>query len=361
MEPTEDDRMRALITAIMPVYNGVEFIEKSLPPLVEMCQRGEIHEVIVVDDGSTDGTALAAERLGARVIQSGGRLGPGGARNRAAQTATGAIYYGLSMPTWWCMRTPRLPCTRALRTIKSSRVFGSYDDNPPAKNFFSQYKNLVHHYYHQRAREEAQTFWSGCGAVRRDAFLSVGGFDVERYKYPSIEDIELGHRLIDRGGRVRLRRDVQCTHLKVWRLRQSCAYGNIPARDSMVPTDSDKQWHAGRSQYGTHGTDSRAARRCPSWSHCFWLCSGLCPGGGRSSRSALCPAGQLGDHTAVLSPPRCAGSPVERCFFTRFITSTAPARFCFVVLEQALIEAASGQGIQCLSEIAVVCRGICKS
>jgi hypothetical protein len=100
-------------------------------------------------------------------------------------------------------------------------VFGSYDSNPPARNFFSRYKNLVHHYYHQRASEEAQTFWSGCGATRKDAFLAASGFDVERYKYPSIEDIELGHRLIQAGGRVRLLREVQCTHLKVWR------FGNL--------------------------------------------------------------------------------------------------------------------------------------
>ena len=96
-------------------------------------------------------------------------------------------------------------------------VFGSYDSSPPARNFFSQYKNLVHHYYHNRAKDEAHTFWSGCGAVRRGAFLSCGGFDVERYQYPSIEDIELGHRMIKAGGRIRLLRDVQCTHLKVWR------------------------------------------------------------------------------------------------------------------------------------------------
>ena len=212
--------MGALITAIMPVYNGVEFIEKSLPPLVEMCQRGEIHEVIVVDDGSTDGTALAAEQLGARVIQSGGRLGPGGARNRAAQTATGDILWFVDADVV-VHADAAVALHQGFENNEIVGVFGSYDDNPPAKNFFSQYKNLVHHYYHQRAREEAQTFWSGCGAVRRDAFLSVGGFDVERYKYPSIEDIELGHRLIDRGGRVLLRRDVQCTHLKVWR------FGNL--------------------------------------------------------------------------------------------------------------------------------------
>jgi glycosyltransferase involved in cell wall biosynthesis len=203
------------ISVIMPVYNGTDFIPRSLPPLVAMQQRGEIVEVIVVDDGSTDGSKQMAEQMGARVLSSGGRMGPGGARNKASTEARGDVL--------WFVDADVVVHADAARCLAGGfadpqvvAVFGSYDSNPPARNFFSQYKNLVHHYYHQRANDEAKTFWSGCGAVRREAFLASGGFDVERYKYPSIEDIELGHRLIKAGGRIRLQRDVQCTHLKVW-------------------------------------------------------------------------------------------------------------------------------------------------
>ena len=52
------------ISIIMPVYNGENFIVKSLPPLIEMQKRGEVLEVIVVDDSSTDSTSQIAERLG---------------------------------------------------------------------------------------------------------------------------------------------------------------------------------------------------------------------------------------------------------------------------------------------------------
>ena len=204
------------ISVIMPVYNGAEFIPQSLPPLVEMMHRGEILEVIVVDDGSTDGSKQMAESMGAKVLSSGGRLGPGGARNQAANSALGDIL--------WFVDADVVVHSDAARRLAIGfdveqivAVFGSYDSNPPARNFFSQYKNLVHHYYHNRAKDEAHTFWSGCGAVRRTAFLGCGGFDVERYQYPSIEDIELGHRMIKAGGRIRLLRDLQCTHLKVWR------------------------------------------------------------------------------------------------------------------------------------------------
>jgi len=204
------------ISVIMPVFNGEAFIVHSLPPLIAMRDRGEIFEVYMVDDGSTDGSRELAESLGATVIHSGGRLGPGGARNRAALVARGEILWFVDADV-----VVHAEAAKALRAGFSDdqivAVFGSYDDQPPARNFFSQYKNLVHHFYHQRAREEAQTFWSGCGAVRADAFAAAEGFDVERYKYPSIEDIELGYRLIKAGGRIRLCRNVQCTHLKVWR------------------------------------------------------------------------------------------------------------------------------------------------
>ncbi len=217
----EESRSQPLtISVIMPVYNGAEFIITSLPPLLAMQQRGEIMEVIVVDDGSTDRSRQIAQDLGAIVISSGGRMGPGGARNQAAAVAQGELLWFVDADV--VVHADAAEClSRGFADQQVVAVFGSYDSNPPAKNFFSRYKNLVHHYYHQRANDEAQTFWSGCGAIRRTTFLVSGGFDVERYKYPSIEDIELGHRLVNAGGRVRLLRDVQCTHLKVWR------FGNL--------------------------------------------------------------------------------------------------------------------------------------
>jgi len=201
----------------MPVYNGATFIPLSLPPLIAMAKRGEVLEVIVIDDGSSDDSKQIAQQMGAKVLSSGGRIGPGGARNQAAEIALGDILWFVDADVV-VHQDAALSLHRGFDELQIVAVFGSYDTKPPARNFFSQYKNLVHHYYHQRASNEARTFWSGCGAVRRTAFLEEGGFDVERYQYPSIEDIELGQRLIERGGRVRLHRDVQCTHLKVWRL-----------------------------------------------------------------------------------------------------------------------------------------------
>jgi Glycosyltransferase like family 2 len=97
-------------------------------------------------------------------------------------------------------------------------VFGSYDDSPAAPGLVSRAKNLAHHWVHQRGAGEAETFWAGCGAVRRTVFADLGGFDAARYPRPSVEDVELGFRLRAAGHRVLLLPDVQVRHHKRWTL-----------------------------------------------------------------------------------------------------------------------------------------------
>lgn len=204
------------ISVIMPVYNGIGFLEKSLPPLVALLDRKEILELIVIDDGSLDESVALAKKLGATILFSGGRKGPGAARNIAAKEAQGEILWFVDADV--VVREDAVKILKDGLTDKEvTAVFGSYDDKPAAQNFLSQYKNMIHHYYHQQANKEASTFWAGCGAVRKGAFLTVGGFDIEQYKYPSIEDIELGYRLRAAGGHIHILPELQSTHLKVWR------------------------------------------------------------------------------------------------------------------------------------------------
>jgi hypothetical protein len=66
---------------------------------------------------------------------------------------------------------------------------------------------------HQTNPADACTFWSGCGAVRREIFLEIGGFNTA-YERPAIEDIELGGRLYRAGYSIKLNRNIQVQHLK---------------------------------------------------------------------------------------------------------------------------------------------------
>lgn len=203
----------------MPVYNAAKFLPRSLPPLAQALEHGEIDELIAVDDGSNDGSVELAQQLGARVIPSGGRLGPGGARNVAARVAHGDILWFVDSDV--VVHPGGAARVRAAFAADDAwAMFGSYDDQPAERDFGSQYKNLLHHHHHQKGKADAATFWAGCGAVRRQAFLTLGGFDAERYPWPSVEDIELGYRVREHGGKIVLDRDLLSKHLKRWGVRE---------------------------------------------------------------------------------------------------------------------------------------------
>jgi glycosyltransferase involved in cell wall biosynthesis len=206
------------ISAVMPVYNGRSYLEQSLPPLAAMLARGELLELVVADDGSTDGSGELCRAQGAQVVTTGGRKGPAEARNVASKLARGEIL--------WFVDADVVAHGDVARRLQPSfaeasvvAVFGSYDDAPPWPAFASQYMNLRHHAVHQRSPGEAFSFWSGLGAVRREAFLAAGGYDAARYLMPSIEDIDLGYRLRASGGRILLVPEIQGTHLKRWTLK----------------------------------------------------------------------------------------------------------------------------------------------
>jgi glycosyltransferase involved in cell wall biosynthesis len=174
-------------------------------------------EIIVAADGDMPGDAENALAMGCRVIRIPERHGPARARNEAARAASGEIVLFLDSDVVAPPDTIGRIAEILAGDVALAALFGSYDDAPAASGWVSQYKNLLHHYVHQNGRKDAFTFWAGCGAVRRDIFLKLGGFD-ETYQRPSIEDIHLGYRLRQAGHRVELRKELQVKHLKRWTL-----------------------------------------------------------------------------------------------------------------------------------------------
>jgi GT2 family glycosyltransferase len=169
----------------------------------------------VVSDGDGEETGRLAAAQGAVLISLPGPRGPARARNAGARKARGDILLFVDADVVVPPETVGRVAAAFAGDPNLAALFGSYDAGPAASNFLSQYKNLLHHYIHQRALEEASTFWGACGAIRKAAFLAMGGFR-ETYQRPSVEDIELGYRLKKAGHRVRLLRTLQVKHLKRW-------------------------------------------------------------------------------------------------------------------------------------------------
>ena len=141
--------------------------------------------------------------------------GPSIARNQAAREAQGDILFFIDADVCVSPGTLQLVWNRFAEDPQLDALIGSYDEQPSQRDFLSQYKNLFHHYVHQTSRTTASTFWSGCGAIRREVFAQYNGFS-EEYNGPAVEDIELGYRMRADGRKMLLDKRLQVKHLKAW-------------------------------------------------------------------------------------------------------------------------------------------------
>ncbi|MFZ0547612.1 MAG: glycosyltransferase family 2 protein [Candidatus Promineifilaceae bacterium] len=232
------------ISVIIPLYNGRPHLQKTLTALYQSHYAN--WECIVIDDGSTDGSQAVVKKFDATLLfTTEPQSGPAAARNIGAEAAYGDILFFIDADVLVYPDT----LGRIAATFTSSNppaaCFGSYDDQPAEQNFLSRYKNLQHYYIHQTADMDATTFWSGCGAVRREIFLGMGGFSTA-YGRPSIEDIELGGRLKAAGYAIWLDKALQVKHLKKWTLGallrsdildRAVPWSRLIARNGRVPND----------------------------------------------------------------------------------------------------------------------------
>lgn len=204
---------KARIRVVVPARNAAWCVQACLSGLFAAGFTRD--EVIVVDDGSTDASAELARAAGVGVISHPVGLGAAAARNRGAREAGAAILFFVDadIVVHADVRQRLLDFFRTQPGVDA--VFGSYDDKPACRKVTSQYRNLLHHYVHCQGPERPRSFWTGCGAVRAEAFDRIGGFD-ERQRM--MEDVEFGIRLTDAGGVVALYSRLRCKHLKSWSL-----------------------------------------------------------------------------------------------------------------------------------------------
>ena len=92
---------RMNISAIIPVFNGEEFLAEAVESI--RAQRVPPDEIIVVDDGSRDGSAAVAATLGAevRVVRHAHNLGLPAARNTGVGAARGDVISFLDVDDLW--------------------------------------------------------------------------------------------------------------------------------------------------------------------------------------------------------------------------------------------------------------------
>jgi glycosyltransferase involved in cell wall biosynthesis len=236
------------ISVVIPVFNGAETLPVCLEAVAN--SRYPAAECLVIDDGSTDGSALLAERMGAMVLSTGGRHGPATARNLGARRASGDLLLFLDADVAVHPDAIARIAERFESEPGLDALIGAYDDAPAGAGFVSQFKNLMHAFVHRDGNRRAFSFWCGCGAVKRVVFLEQGGLD-ESYRRPSIEDIEFGFRMLQSGRSLALDPEVQCKHLKVWTLwnlvrtdvlERGVPWTELILRTRFLPDDLNLRW-----------------------------------------------------------------------------------------------------------------------
>ncbi|MBN1317281.1 MAG: glycosyltransferase family 2 protein [Anaerolineales bacterium] len=201
------------ISVIIPFFNNETTIRECLGAV--SISTYENMEVILVDDGSTDQSLSRAKEFGYQLIKLDENKGVSFARNCGARAASGEILFFLDADIMVEPDTIEKITSTLQDRPEISALFCSYQKHTPAKTFYSKYKNLLHHYTHQISQEEAATFCGGFGAIKKDVFIDLGGFN-ESYRY--LEDMELGYNLHLRGHRIFLNKKIQLTHLKRYSL-----------------------------------------------------------------------------------------------------------------------------------------------
>lgn len=181
-------------SVVIPCYNGAQYLVEALESVAR--QTRPPLEVLVVDDGSTDGSRELAASQGARVIATPGRRGPSHARNQGIRAARGDVVAFLDADDWWephhwadlAGLLDRYP--EAIVAFARAVAFGAI--NKPLGHPLPD--SVPHEMFRELVTRNALV-QSGA-AARRDALLAVGGYR-EDLRYA--EDLDLWLRLARQG------------------------------------------------------------------------------------------------------------------------------------------------------------------
>lgn len=210
MQCADDLAMKTAV--IVPFFNGGELVRRVVDALLRQDLPAGAFEIVVVDDGSVDGsTEGLAAMLGrrGRVVSMGTNAGRCVARNAGAAAAGGASL--LVFMDGDCIASPNLVAAHVAACAGGADVsFG--DVSTQGGTFWSRVQEDA---AERRVRQfRAGSSWaltSANFAIRRDLFVRLGGFD-PAFNRHGFEDRDLFARLARTRARGVLARQAKVFH-----------------------------------------------------------------------------------------------------------------------------------------------------
>lgn len=221
------------LTIIIPTYNRKEILLKALEGYKNQTARAGILEVLVVDDGSTDGTGAAVadfSQTSPNTIRylAKQNKGPAAARNYGIREAKGTLLLFadddiIPRPTLvaehiaWNRRYP------ADNFAILGHVSWSPELHPTPFMEWMELAGVLFGYGFLLPGEEV-SFWYfyTCNiSVKRQFLMKNGMFD-ENFRAAAFEDTELGYRLINKGLRLLYNPEATGYHYRRFSYADAC-------------------------------------------------------------------------------------------------------------------------------------------
>ncbi|HUJ66941.1 MAG TPA: glycosyltransferase family 2 protein [Acidimicrobiales bacterium] len=224
----------AAVAAVVVNYNAQGCLGACLDSIAD----GGVTNIVVVDNGSVDGSRTVAQKAGVEWVEAGGNLGYGRAANRGAtwdgsaaspyllvsnpdlvvgKGAVAALVQALDADPLVGAVGPRIvnpdgslyPSARSFPRMLDAIGHGLLGQVVPGNRFSRRYRMLDWDH-----RNAADVDWvsGACFLVRREAWDDVGGFDGSYFMY--MEDVDLCWRLGRAGWRVRYEPAAEVLHVQ---------------------------------------------------------------------------------------------------------------------------------------------------
>lgn len=194
------------VSVVIPVYNGAAHLAEAAESV--FAQTVSAHEVIFVDDGSTDSSAELLAKLKAKYSHSASvtiitqkNSGQSASRNAAARVATGEVLAFLDQDDLWHRDHLRLLVERFVGQPTMGLVYGDFDEIDSDGQFVTRHFIETHALSHPKLSVvawimEDTMILPTASVVRASAYHAVGGFDPRLQGY---EDDDLWFRLFRAG------------------------------------------------------------------------------------------------------------------------------------------------------------------